>query len=587
MTRVAVLTVFKDEGHIIREWCLHNLNLGFDHIYMINNNSSDNYQNIISDLNSDKITLLHDTRVNQQINIIRENYSKIKSLYDWIFITDLDEFLYFNDYEMTLRKFLNSQDSIISYIKIQWTVFILQQFRQPKSIVNSNTISLKTNNFLGKASCKCFYRTTIKKNMISVHGCVGDKMILKKYRKLNNNTSKLFEYKNLHFKYYLASDNIVQINHYCYQSLEFLLGVKLFRGGGNFNDTKWGGSKWMKFIKKKNFLGIKLKKINPVENNKLKKKNHKINEIIKKYPQVRPRVDLYNNPLFIEIKSILKSKNNLLTRYESKEDILKFYNFISSVIDKLRQDDDFFSKYFKNNINSNLKDNTNCSDKSNIEEVKTDNITIINSNIVNPINNSKEDDVIIDDDVITEDNIDDNLNIDLSEVYVESSDHLNQNGKIDTNINDLKDNKNYDDLGLERSDIDKHSGTPNEKFKKINEELEIISDLNSSNTNQEEEIINYESSGISIDLKNKKSLNSKNNLNSRSNTVEKPNKKEKIVSNLKLKNIKKSKVSKPEIISDKTNLTNHQLDIDEASSSSVNKSEILKSLKSGQNPIHE
>ena len=61
--KIAILAIFKDEAHIIYEWCKYHLDFGFDHIYMINNESKDDYQKIISELNTDKITLFHEKAI--------------------------------------------------------------------------------------------------------------------------------------------------------------------------------------------------------------------------------------------------------------------------------------------------------------------------------------------------------------------------------------------------------------------------------------------------------------------------------------------------------------------------------------------
>ena len=50
--------VFKNESHILKEWIDHYIYHGFDHIYLINDESTDNYKEIINPyIESGKVTL--------------------------------------------------------------------------------------------------------------------------------------------------------------------------------------------------------------------------------------------------------------------------------------------------------------------------------------------------------------------------------------------------------------------------------------------------------------------------------------------------------------------------------------------------
>jgi len=44
---IAILTCFKNESHILKEWIEHYKNRGVDHIFMINDFSNDNYLEIL------------------------------------------------------------------------------------------------------------------------------------------------------------------------------------------------------------------------------------------------------------------------------------------------------------------------------------------------------------------------------------------------------------------------------------------------------------------------------------------------------------------------------------------------------------
>lgn len=97
MYNLAVCSIFKNESHILDEWIQHYKHRDVDHIYLVNDNSTDNYYPIIVKY-GDYITLFHNdintTNLGRQ-SLIYEKYVRgILSECKWIAILDLDEFLW-------------------------------------------------------------------------------------------------------------------------------------------------------------------------------------------------------------------------------------------------------------------------------------------------------------------------------------------------------------------------------------------------------------------------------------------------------------------------------------------------------------
>jgi hypothetical protein len=44
---MSVVTMFKDEAKWMKEWIEYNRLLGFEHFYMYNNDSTDNYEEVL------------------------------------------------------------------------------------------------------------------------------------------------------------------------------------------------------------------------------------------------------------------------------------------------------------------------------------------------------------------------------------------------------------------------------------------------------------------------------------------------------------------------------------------------------------
>ena len=132
---LTVAAVFKNEAHAIREWCLHYLEEEVDHIFLIDNNSTDGYRQQIDDLITDgKVTLLVDaTRYNQD-DIYRRQLSMYLASCEWMAILDLDEFLYGRN--CTLAGYLKRLGPDIGAVKLAWKQFGSSgRVKQPSGIV--------------------------------------------------------------------------------------------------------------------------------------------------------------------------------------------------------------------------------------------------------------------------------------------------------------------------------------------------------------------------------------------------------------------------------------------------------------------
>ena len=76
--KFVIASVFKNEGHILKEWIEHYLHWGAEHFYLVNDFSTDNYLEIL-DLYQDKVTLFHNDIVTKEAGrqpMIYERYFK-------------------------------------------------------------------------------------------------------------------------------------------------------------------------------------------------------------------------------------------------------------------------------------------------------------------------------------------------------------------------------------------------------------------------------------------------------------------------------------------------------------------------------
>jgi hypothetical protein len=146
----AVYCQMKDEDLLINTWIEHYISLGFEHLYIVDDNST----NKISDLLIDNpymnnITLFtldfttedfingnikHSFFYNENIKVINVNKQTyilnlickiISKDIEWLFICDADEFLYLKDYD-TIQKYMDytlTKQPNISAINFQWLFY--------------------------------------------------------------------------------------------------------------------------------------------------------------------------------------------------------------------------------------------------------------------------------------------------------------------------------------------------------------------------------------------------------------------------------------------------------------------------------
>ena len=94
--KLAICTMARNENLYIKEYIDYYLNLGFDHIYIFDDNEP-NKENIIKFLDdhyNDYVTIYdYKSKIKNQKQAFTFCYEKNKNKYDWIFMNDIDEFL--------------------------------------------------------------------------------------------------------------------------------------------------------------------------------------------------------------------------------------------------------------------------------------------------------------------------------------------------------------------------------------------------------------------------------------------------------------------------------------------------------------
>lgn len=139
--KTALVGIGKCENNYIREWVIHYLDIGFDKIFLLDNNDKDGerFEYVIGDFINDKKVELIDVRgeTNAQIRNYDNIYSSTKLKdFDWVAFFDIDEFLYI-DKNIKVNDFLNDHKfDNYNCIAINW-----------KYYDDNNLVSIKNGNY--------------------------------------------------------------------------------------------------------------------------------------------------------------------------------------------------------------------------------------------------------------------------------------------------------------------------------------------------------------------------------------------------------------------------------------------------------
>lgn len=238
---ISLLAIFKNEESFLPEWLDHYLNRNIEHIFLLNDNSTDSSVEIINQyIYKDNITLTNiddpkEIEWRQQY-LYNKYYSYILKQTKWIGIFDLDEFCY-SPNNISIKSILKPyEDTNIQELIIDWYWFGSNGYiQQPKAIVDSFIFrSDKPSKIIAKYSllssmgyhyewcCKSFAKT---KYISSLRH---------HYNKFNFYDKKDYVSlgKNKNFSINLSDINQMFINHYI-GSQEYYFLNKVARGSCN------------------------------------------------------------------------------------------------------------------------------------------------------------------------------------------------------------------------------------------------------------------------------------------------------------------------------------------------------------------
>lgn len=244
---LCLVTIFKNEAHIMKEWVEHYINQDVDKIFMIDNDSNDNYlESLTQYIQNGKVELVTDKEKYAQEKCYNRHFLQKCKNYDWVIVCDLDEFIYARRGMKTMKDYVRTLDDSISQVFIPWKIFGSNGFNtldkeQPTSVIQSFTKRINYDKHDG-------FQGVIKEgdNKYSLTKCiVRTKYLLEfsvhSHKTINQNHITSFNnIKNIHHNkiFCKIDENILKesylhLNHYAIQSYKWFMNIKATRGDVN------------------------------------------------------------------------------------------------------------------------------------------------------------------------------------------------------------------------------------------------------------------------------------------------------------------------------------------------------------------
>jgi hypothetical protein len=213
MYYISVLAIFKNETMNLKLWIEHYLWQGIEHFYLIDNGSDDNPLEILQDyIDKGIVSYYYLPERFKQVDHYRFVFDteNLKTKTRWLVVCDLDEFFYGVDQQ--LKKKIMSLGPYYDYILCNWQMFGSDGLKEQPNDIRTSITHCK--NILDKDTKYIFKPLAIKdSSSIWIHSLVNIPYM---------NKSRI-----------RVANQLIRLNHYPIQSLEFFTKVKMTRGAAD------------------------------------------------------------------------------------------------------------------------------------------------------------------------------------------------------------------------------------------------------------------------------------------------------------------------------------------------------------------
>jgi len=212
---LSLLIICKNEGMIIDEFVQHYKWQGIEHIYLIDNGSTDNMKEVLAPyINEGYISYYYLPEQQKQIVHYNTVYKMIRYETKWLIVCDADEYIYNTNKNDTILSYISLLPNTINRVFINWKMYSSSGFiTQPESIRKS---FIWRRNSLDKDG-KCIINTKYT-NSLAIH-----------YHNHDDAPSENIDINN---------PPELKLNHYTIMSKEYFTKIKTNRGDAYDNSKK-------------------------------------------------------------------------------------------------------------------------------------------------------------------------------------------------------------------------------------------------------------------------------------------------------------------------------------------------------------
>lgn len=226
---LSLIAIFKNESHILKEWIEHYIKEGVDKFYLIDNDSEDNYIDILKPyVDKNIVDIIVDTNKHVQNELYNKYFLEKIKTDKWVIVCDLDEFIYSRNGYNKISDYLDTIPENINQVYTLWKMFgsnghidqpdsVIKSFTKRFEYKNKKTTPVKT---ISRGKC-------IVKIDLHLSKCDGIHIICSDNIKINNNNKTQITSEDI-----LSNCNL-HLNHYAIQSLKWFIKVKMTRGAAD------------------------------------------------------------------------------------------------------------------------------------------------------------------------------------------------------------------------------------------------------------------------------------------------------------------------------------------------------------------
>ena len=121
--------MFKNEKHALRQWVIHHLAQGVNHLLLVDNNSPRSAESCELEefISAGIVTLVEEPARHQQQNcrtekLVNQHMHRFLPRTRWVLNLDFDEFLYARKESATVLDYLQALDDSTVVVKLPWKI---------------------------------------------------------------------------------------------------------------------------------------------------------------------------------------------------------------------------------------------------------------------------------------------------------------------------------------------------------------------------------------------------------------------------------------------------------------------------------